>query len=207
MKKEIFVLTCVNEDGEVVSVELFDTYRKAHKAMKESYKREKRDAEESGYDVDDDYFNGVEAESAGLMFGSNEYKWKITKAELPSKEEEKKPRMWWVQIFNKYNIDETEWRKEFATTCEQAESNAIHNLEGWGVMASYPVVKYGDKVKWHDPAIGDYEPEDREYVENRIFVVGKVDEDAEEDDRVVTLYEIDGPTEVEAYEHELELVE
>lgn len=207
MKKEIFVLTCVNEDGEVVSVELFDTYRKAHKAMKESYKREKRDAEESGYDVDDDYFNGVEAESAGLMFGSNEYKWKIIKADAPESKKHLEPRPWWVQIFNKYNIDETEWREELATTCEEAEKIAVHNLDGWGVMASYPVVKYGDRVKWHDPAISEYPEEDREYAKNRVFVVGEVIDDDEETDRWIHIYEEDGPTEVEVYEHELELVE
>lgn len=205
MEKKFFVLTCTNENNTIVLVKLFNSYKEAYNIMKEQFDSMKKDAKAMGYNVDDDYYNGIEPTSAGLLFGSNEYKWQITEADAPEDGRRPMPRWWWVQIYNKYSIEETEWTEEFAATCEEAEKSAVHNLDGWGVMGSYPVVKYGDRVKWHDPAISEYPEEDREYVKNRVFVVVKVNDD--DDDRLVTLYEVDGPTEVEAYEHELELVE
>ena len=73
-------------------------------------------------------------------------------------------------------------------------------------------MKIGDKVKWHDPAIEDYE-ELIEDAKNRVFTIKEINggEDTyildvlvEEEDIV---YISDGVTECECYARELEMVE
>lgn len=66
-------------------------------------------------------------------------------------------------------------------------------------------IKVGAKVKWQDPAIEDYEPEDRKWVLNRIFVVDRIDYCYDNDPQVY-LSEVDGNSEAEAWAHEVELV-
>ena len=63
----------------------------------------------------------------------------------------------------------------------------------------------GQLVKWNDPGINDYEPEDREYVRNRVFeIVDFLDEDHDG----VQLEEVEeisgGCSEAEAWVDELE---
>lgn len=67
--------------------------------------------------------------------------------------------------------------------------------------------KFGDIVKWHDPAINDYDPEDRAAQLARLWRVRGFMDDNEED-RGVELEDVEGwrEGEVQAYEHELELV-
>jgi hypothetical protein len=47
--------------------------------MREDFEREKFDAEESGYEIDDE---DIEVYAASLFFGSQSYKWDITPAEI-----------------------------------------------------------------------------------------------------------------------------
>ena len=75
----LYILTCVNEEGTLVSAEVFDNEFKARTAMREEFEREKFDAEESGDEVDDE---DIEVYAASLFFGSQSYKWDITPAEI-----------------------------------------------------------------------------------------------------------------------------
>jgi len=63
------------------------------------------------------------------------------------------------------------------------------------------------RVKWMDPGIKDYEtPEDIYWAINRVFIVDDIDDDEEDEDRMVHLSEEDGWGEAEAWEHELVVV-
>ena len=75
----LYILTCINEEGTLVSAEVFDNEFKARTAMREDFERERDDAEESGYDIDDE---DIEVYAASLFFGSQSYKWDITPAEI-----------------------------------------------------------------------------------------------------------------------------
>lgn len=75
----LYILTCVNEEGTLVSAEVFDNEFKARTAMREEFEREKFDTEESGYEIDDE---DIEVYAASLFFGSMSYKWDITPAEI-----------------------------------------------------------------------------------------------------------------------------
>ena len=57
----------------------------------------------------------------------------------------------------------------------------------------------GQRVKWADPGILDYEPEDREYARNRVFIVDEVDND----NGVAFISEEGGGSEAEVFTHEL----
>lgn len=59
-------------------------------------------------------------------------------------------------------------------------------------------IKPGDKVRWNDPAINDYEPEDRQAQLDRVYTVFHyINEDEG------TLLICDDFSEVEVYVHEL----
>ena len=60
-------------------------------------------------------------------------------------------------------------------------------------------MKVGDKVKWNDPGILDYAPEDREEVLNRVFEIVELDEE----NNYAFIYEVDGVSEAEVYLTEL----
>ena len=64
----------------------------------------------------------------------------------------------------------------------------------------------GTKVRWIDPGIEDYEPEDREEVLNRIFEV-TVCPDEIEQDSVIVIDEVGGGSEAEVNPLELVLVD
>lgn len=70
----------------------------------------------------------------------------------------------------------------------------------------YDWIKPGARCRWNDPAIGDYEPEDRQSVLDRIFEVTDVpqitdDEDCQ--DAVITIKEVESGSEAEVHAHEL----
>jgi hypothetical protein len=75
----LYILTCINEEGTLVNAQVFDNEFKARTAMREDFEREKYDAEESGYDIDDE---DIEVYAAFIGFGSQSYKWDITPAEI-----------------------------------------------------------------------------------------------------------------------------
>ena len=96
-----------------------------------------------------------------------------------------------------------------ANSQDEAEEKAHdwYVSDGWGVYGSRPVLHKGDLVKWNDPAISDYDEEDREQVKNRIFeIVSDVTWECEEDE-IVTIAEVGGGSEAEVYIRELELTD
>lgn len=44
-------------------------------------------------------------------------------------------------------------------------------------MAKNKKIKVGDQVRWHDPAIADYSPEDRKIQKKIVYVVDEISED------------------------------
>lgn len=74
-----YILTCINEEGTLVSAEVFENEFKARTAMRESMENEKFDAEESGFEIDDE---DIEVYSAFIEFGSQSYRWDITPTEV-----------------------------------------------------------------------------------------------------------------------------
>lgn len=58
----------------------------------------------------------------------------------------------------------------------------------------------GQKVRWNDPGINDYEPEDRADVLNRVFVITEVYNETE----FAYICEVDGPSQAEVNTWELE---
>jgi hypothetical protein len=79
------------------------------------------------------------------------------------------------------------------------------NLLSWYYCyEDFSWVKYdcffiGDKVKWADPGIEDYDEEDREDVLNRVFEIIAINGD------VITIAEVGGGSEAEVFEDELTL--
>lgn len=57
----------------------------------------------------------------------------------------------------------------------------------------------GQRVKWDDPGINDYDPEDRDDVLNRVFLIHSVDNR----NGVAFIVEEDGCSEAEVYTDEL----
>lgn len=81
MQKEIYILACQNEGGEIVSLEPFGNVEDAKAAMKKQLDLEAFDAEVSGWD---DIEKSFSEKSAKLYFGDNErYYWEIRKASFP----------------------------------------------------------------------------------------------------------------------------
>ena len=60
--------------------------------------------------------------------------------------------------------------------------------------------KKGDLVRWNDPAINDYEPEEREEVLGRVFEIISIE------NGLAVICEIGGPSEAEVWDDELELI-
>ena len=85
--RKIYILTCVNENSDVVSVKTFKSEKEAKAEMRGQYEAEKRDAENSGFEIDD-YFSGVEGKTAGILYGESQYKWQVHEAFDPVAEDE-----------------------------------------------------------------------------------------------------------------------
>lgn len=64
-------------------------------------------------------------------------------------------------------------------------------------------IQKGMRVKWQDPGINDYDPEDRQAILDRVFVVDDIVGDEDIADRWMHITEEDGPSEAEVWEHEL----
>lgn len=64
-------------------------------------------------------------------------------------------------------------------------------------------IKVGMRVKWNDPGIDDYDPEDREEVLNRVFVVDEVEDNDDPLNTFVHITEEGGFSEAEVFECEL----
>ena len=119
----------------------------------------------------------------------------------------KKQRLWNVILFNRYSPEETRVETVSAQTADDAEE-MMHDEYfgiGWGVADSFPVFKKGDRVKWNDPGIDDYDPADREYAKNRVFEIVSEIEDPEDENEIVLIAQVGGGSEAEVYAHELEL--
>jgi hypothetical protein len=84
--KKIYILTCVNENCDIVSVNPYKSEDEARAAMKAQYEAEARDAEASGFELDD-YFSGVERNTAGISYGESQYKWQVTEVYDPVAED------------------------------------------------------------------------------------------------------------------------
>lgn len=83
MQKEIYILACQNEDGNILSLEPFGNVEDAKAAMKKQLDLEAFDAEKSGYN-EDDIEKAFSENSATLYFGGCErYHWEIRKASFP----------------------------------------------------------------------------------------------------------------------------
>lgn len=83
--KKIYILTCVNENGDIVSVNGYKSKDEARKIMKAQYEAEKRYAEESGLDTDGKFFG----DKAEICYGIMEavYKWTVTEIYDPVAED------------------------------------------------------------------------------------------------------------------------
>lgn len=95
----------------------------------------------------------------------------------------------WDNIFKMFDIYDTE-----------------ENLYAWFMCSDdLSWVKFecgfniGDKVKWEDPAIDDYDEEDIDSLRERVFEIFDINGE------VISIAEVDGGSEVEVYANELTL--
>lgn len=83
MEKELFILTVVNGEGELISVEAFKTYERAHKEMERSINAEIDDARAGWYE-DEEIFHNISDTCGYVQYGDgNEYNYEITKVKNP----------------------------------------------------------------------------------------------------------------------------
>lgn len=87
--KKIHILICVNEKGDVVSVNGYKSHDEAHLDMVASVKSEVDSAEAGGYSFDDgDGEYEIEKNSAYVTYGDeNKYKWTISEINDPVAED------------------------------------------------------------------------------------------------------------------------
>lgn len=90
--KKIYILTCVNENSDVVSVKTYKSESEAKADMEAQYYAELRNAENSGFEIDD-YFSGVEGKTAGILYGETQYKWQVHEAFDPVAEDAEADKM------------------------------------------------------------------------------------------------------------------
>lgn len=77
---KIYILTCVNEDGDVVGVQPFTNQYLARATMDAQYRAERREFEENGtLDDDHDY---IEGNMAAVGNDRYHYVWQIHEREL-----------------------------------------------------------------------------------------------------------------------------
>ena len=77
---KIYILTCVNEDGNVVSVQPFTNQELARATMDAQYRAERREFDENGaLDDDHDY---IEGNLAAVGNDRYHYVWQIYEREL-----------------------------------------------------------------------------------------------------------------------------
>ena len=85
MEKELFILTVVNGEGELISVEAFKTHERAHEEMERSINAEIDDARAGWYE-DEEIFHNISDTCGYVQYGDsleNSYEYKITKVKNP----------------------------------------------------------------------------------------------------------------------------
>ena len=91
--KKIYILTCVNENSDVVSVQTYKSESEAKADMKAQYEAELRDAEESGFEDIEGSCGGNRASIAYGTDGICEYKWQVHEAFDPVAEDAESDKM------------------------------------------------------------------------------------------------------------------
>lgn len=76
----VYVLVCVNENSDVVSVSTHPNLESARLRLAKDYELERRDAEISGYE--EGCNDGLEAKTAQVSCGESFYRWEIKECEL-----------------------------------------------------------------------------------------------------------------------------
>lgn len=76
----VYVLVCVNENSDVVSVSTHPNLESARLRLAKDYELEKRDAEISGYE--EGCNDGLEAKTAQVSCGESFYRWEIKECEF-----------------------------------------------------------------------------------------------------------------------------
>lgn len=84
MEKELFILTVVDGEGQLISVDAFKTMDEAKEEMERSIEAEIDDAHAGGWE-DDEIYQGYPSETYGyVQYGDeNEYNYEITKVKNP----------------------------------------------------------------------------------------------------------------------------
>ena len=77
---KIYVLVCVNENCDIVSVSTHPNLESARFQLSKEYNLEKHDAEIAGYE--EAYNDGLEAKTAQVSRGDYFYRWEIKESEL-----------------------------------------------------------------------------------------------------------------------------
>lgn len=87
--KKIHILTCVNEEGDVVAVSGYKSHAEAHSEMEAALFNEVKSAEAGGYSFEEgDGEYDIEKDSAWVSYGDeNEYKWTISEIDDPVAED------------------------------------------------------------------------------------------------------------------------
>ena len=82
MNKKIYILTCVDGNGDLMAIKSYRTETQARADMEGQYEDEKKKAESLGYTIDD-YFSGVEGKTAGILYGDFQLKWAVSEVYNP----------------------------------------------------------------------------------------------------------------------------
>ena len=85
MSKKIYILTCVDGNANLMVVKPYRTKTAAREDMVGQFNHEKESAEKLGYEIDD-YFSGVEEDTAGILYCDSQLKWAISEVENPFEE-------------------------------------------------------------------------------------------------------------------------
>lgn len=78
---KIYILTCVNEDAEIVSIDLYKTHALAQASMAEQYYDERSDFEGRGFDLDSEH-DYLTDNTASTGTETLYYNWNIYEREL-----------------------------------------------------------------------------------------------------------------------------
>lgn len=97
--------------------------------------------------------------------------------------------------------------------CEICVATCKQSLYQWVTSTTFtkakkptPKLEVGMRVKWNDPGIYDYEPEEREWVLNRIFIIDEILGEDGDEDPMIRISEENGYSEAEVWAHELEIL-
>lgn len=91
--KKIYILTCVNECGDLVAIKPFKSEDEARADMRDQYNAELRDAEESGFE---DIEGACGGNRACITYGTDdpcEYKWVVSEVNDPVAEDAEADKM------------------------------------------------------------------------------------------------------------------